>query len=222
MAAFQRAVDLGFRYLETDVRATADGRAIIFHDAGLDRVTNATGPIEDMSWAEVQKLRVNGEPIPSLDELLSTFPDVRMNIDPKSDRAVSPLIAAVQQHDAIDRVCIGSFREHRIVACREALGPALCTSMGPVEMLRLWLASFGIPVGDFTAACAQVPPKLGFAPVVTQRLVETARERSIDLHVWTIDDRDEMNGLLDLGVQGIMTDRPSVLRDVMVERGLWP
>lgn len=221
MAAFQRAVDLGFEYLETDIRATADGKAIVFHDAGLDRVADSEGVVENMVWADVQKLRVSGEPIPSLDELVSSFPDVRFNIDPKSDRAVKPLIAAVREHDAIDRICIGSFKENRIATCREELGPRLCTSMGPLEMVRLWLASFGLPVGKFKAACAQLPPKLSFVPIVTERLVSTAADAGLDVHVWTIDDADEMNRLFDLGVRGVMTDRPSVLRDVMVQRSYW-
>jgi len=221
MAAFQRAVDLGFSYLETDVRASTDGQAVVFHDPGLDRLTDHDGVIENLSWSEIQKIRVSGEPIPSLDELLSSFPNVRLNIDPKSDRAVGPLIEAVQRHAAIDRVCIGSFREHRIASCREALGPNLCTSMGPFEMVRLWLTSWGVPTGPFQAACAQLPPTLSFLPIVTERLVDAARVKGIDVHVWTIDDASEMNELLDIGVRGVMTDRPSVLRDVMMQRGYW-
>lgn len=221
MAAFQRAVDLGFQYLETDVRATTDGTAVVFHDPGLDRVTDADGVIENLTWAEVQKIRVSGEPIPSLDELFTSFPDIRINIDPKSDRAVAPLIAAIQDHDAVDRVCIGSFKEHRIAACRDALGPDLCTSVGPLAMARLWLASLGLPTGDFSGACAQLPPKLAFLPIVTERLVATAADRGLEVHVWTIDEAREMNELLDIGVRGVMTDRPSVLRDVMVARSYW-
>jgi len=222
MVAFQQAVDLGFRYLETDVRATADGRAVVFHDAGLGRVTDSEGELENLTWAEVEKLRVSGEPVPSLDELLVSFPDIRLNIDPKSDRAVAPLIEAIRDHDAIDRVCVGSFKEQRIAECRRELGPALCTSMAPLEMLRLWQASFGAPFGKFAAACAQLPPKFaGFVPVVTERLVTTAHQNGLDVHVWTIDDATEMNRLFDLGVDGVMTDRPTVLRAVMVQRSYW-
>jgi len=222
MLAFQRAVDLGFRYLETDVRATADGKVVVFHDARLDRVTDSEGLLENLTWAEVEKLRVSGEPIPSLDELLTSFPDARLNIDPKSDRAVAPLIEAIRDHGAIDRVCVGSFKEHRIAQCREELGPTLCTSIAPFEMLRLWLASFGLPFGKSDAACAQLPPKFaGFIPIVTERLVTTAHDAGLDVHVWTIDDATEMNRLFDLGADGVMTDRPTVLHDVMVQRSYW-
>jgi glycerophosphoryl diester phosphodiesterase len=105
MAAFNRAVRLGYRYLETDVHATADGILVVFHDATLDRVTDRTGTVAEMPWRELRMARIGGvEPIPLLVEVLERWPHVRVNIDPKSDAAVQPLVEVIQRTGAIDRV----------------------------------------------------------------------------------------------------------------------
>ena len=223
MPAFQYAVDLGYRYIETDVHATSDGVLLAFHDSKLDRVTNRTGIIREMPYSEVSKALVDGrEPIPRFEELLLAWPLLRINIDPKKDNAVSPLIACLKQHDAIDRVCIGAFSDRRLDVIRAALGPALCTSAGPLETGRLLAASKGLPLPIPTnIGAAQVPIKQGPVTIVDERFVSFMHARELQVHVWTIDDAAEMSDLLDLGVDGIMTDRPAVLRDVFTQRGLW-
>jgi glycerophosphoryl diester phosphodiesterase len=222
MPAFEHAVKLGYRYVETDVHVTADGVLLAFHDDVLDRVTDGTGRVDQLPWATVQRAAVDGrEPIPLLEDLLGTWPDLRVNIDPKHDGAVPALVEVLRRCDAVDRVCIGAFSDRRLARVRSLLGPRVCTSLGPRSIARLRTASFGVPSGRFPAPCAQVPTGARGVTLVDERFLRCARARDIQIHVWTIDDRDEMARLLDLGVDGIMTDRPAVLREVLESRGEW-
>jgi len=223
LPAFEHAVGLGYRYVETDVHVTADGVLLAFHDDVLDRVTDRTGMIADLPWSAVRAARVDGrEPIPLLEDLLTAWPEVRVNIDPKHDAAAEPLAAAIVRTGCVDRVCVGAFSDRRIDVVKALVGPALCTSMGPREVARLVAASRGLPGGGrLRSPCAQVPPNQGRMPLVTARFVDTAHRLGVQVHVWTVDDRDEMARLLDLGVDGVMTDRPQVLKDLLAERGTW-
>ena len=221
MPAFENAVSLGYRYVETDVHATADGVLVAFHDDSLDRVTDRSGKIADLPWSTVAEARVDGrEPIPRLDDLLGAWPDLRVNLDAKADRAVQPLAEVVRRTGSLERVCVGSFSGARLTEMRRLL-PGVCTSSGPLAIGRLWLAGFGVPLGRPAAACAQVPVRKGPVPVTTRRFVEAAHRRALQVHVWTIDDPAEMTRLLDLGVDGLMTDLPAVLKEVLVRRGEW-
>ena len=222
MASFEAAVALGYRYLETDAHATADGVLVAFHDDHLDRLTDRTGAIADLPWAEVRTARVRGrDEIPLLEDVLTTWPDVRVNIDPKHDAAVDPLIDLVERTGSVDRVCIGAFSDQRLARVRRALGDRICTSTGPREVARLLTASRGLPLGRPSAACVQVPVRRKGVTLVNERFVRAAHRRGLQVHVWTINDGDEMHGLLDLGVDGIMTDRPEVLKAVLEARGAW-
>ena len=228
LAAFRRAVELGFRYLETDVRVSSDGVAMAFHDATLDRVTNLTGRFCDLSRDELREALVWGrEPIPTLEELLRTFPKARFNIDPKEDAGVKPLAEVIARTGAIDRVCVGSFAGRRLTKLREMLGPRLCHSVGLAALSRLRLVSLGSnkgisPPEVADCPCVQLPPYLGGHRLVDERLVKAAHAESIQVHVWVVNEPEEMHRLLNLGVDGIMTDFPSVLREVLRERGAWP
>ncbi len=223
MPSFQDSVDLGYRYLETDVHLSADGVLFAFHDHNLLARTGVDTNIADLEAAEIDALLVDGlAPIPRLDDVFLTWPNARLNIDTKSDAAVIPLIASIRAHRAIDRVCVGSFVDRRIKKCRQELGPELCTSMGKFEAARLSLASRGL--GDTTqivAACAQVPIRMRRLNVATPALVDLAHHLNIQVHVWTIDEPDQMRALLDWGVDGIITDQPRILRDVLINRGVW-
>ena len=223
MAAFAAAVDIGCRYVETDVHATTDGMLVAFHDDRLDRVTDRTGVISDLDWSEVRKARVGGEErIPLLEEVLTTWDSVRVNIDPKSDEAVEPLLAILARLDVWDRVCVGSFSGARLAGMRASAGDRLCTSMGPLDVARLRLASMGLPVGTFAANCVQVPPREYGLTIVDRRFSRAARSRAMPVHVWTINDEAEMHRFLDIGVDGIMTDEVEVLKRVLIGRGMWP
>jgi glycerophosphoryl diester phosphodiesterase len=223
LSAFARAINLGFRYLETDARVTSDGVLLAFHDETLDRVTDREGRLEDRPWSEVQRAKVGseGEPIVRMDELLDAFPDARFNIDPKMDAAVAPLAEALRRTKSGDRVNIAAFSDRRLLQVRKATGGDVCTSMGPAAIARLRLATLGVPPGPFGAACVQVPLRWGRSTLVDARFLQAAHRRHLPVHVWTIDDPAEITRLLDLGVDGIITDRPSVLKAVMLERGQW-
>ena len=222
LSAFEGAVQMGYRYLETDVHATEDGVLLAFHDDILDRVTDRTGNVAAMPFTAVQKARINGcEPIPLMADLLDAFPDTRFNIDPKADTSVEPLIALLKQKGALDRVCVGSFSERRLQALRDEFGDRICTSMAQVGVARLRFKSWGLPSWGFRAQCAQVPTHAGRIPVVDDRFCATAHDLNMQVHVWTIDEEAQMEHLIDQGVDGLMTDRPSVLKAVLERRGLW-
>lgn len=218
LPAFEQAVRLGYRYVETDVHVTSDGVLLAFHDDHLDRVTDRTGEIASMPWSEVQQARVDGrEPIPRLEDLLGTWPELRVNIDPKHNAAVEPLAEVIRRTGSVARVCVGSFSDRRISRIRRLLGPGLCTSLGPLGVLRL---AVGLPPPS-GIACVQIPVEVRGRTLLTERLLRLARRRDLPVQVWTVDDAEEMRRLLDLGVAGVMTDRPALLKEVLQERGEW-
>ncbi len=222
MPAFAGAVELGFTYVETDAHVTADGVVLAFHDDRLDRVTSMVGRISELPWSEVCKALVdNAEPIPRLEEILESWPEIRVNIDAKSDEVVEPLAHLLTRIGCLDRVCIGSFSDTRLERLRSLLGPGLCTSMGPRAVARVkatsWRLGSSVPSGD----CLQVPVSSRGITLVDDRFIRRASEIGVPVHIWTIDDEAEMTRLLDMGVDGIMTDRPSLLKSVLVARGQW-
>lgn len=221
MAAFGYAVHLGYRYVETDVHTTADGALVAFHDNVLDRVTDRQGKIAALPWSEVRQARVAGEAIPLLEDVLGAWPDLRVNIDPKHDASVEPLVDVLRRTNAHDRVCVGAFSEPRLERVRRLTDGRVCTGMGTRAVARLRMASLGGPGGRFGGNCAQVPVRQGPVVLVDRRFVAAAHRRGLAVHVWTIDDADEMARLLDLGVDGIMTDRPAILKEVLTARGQW-
>ena len=221
--AFRHAVDLGFSHIETDVHITLDGVAIAFHDDRLDRVTDAEGLIAETPWNEIRQARVGGtEPIVQLHELFEAFPDTCINIDPKSDAAVEPLADTILRMNATDRVMVGAFSDKRIAEVRRRVGEDLAFSAGPRRTLAWWLRSRGVPTRAGWADAAQVPVRVKGVTLVDRRFVDHLHDLGIHVHVWTIDDPEEMHRLLALGVDGIITDRPERLRAVLTERGVWP
>ncbi len=221
MTAFAAAVALGYRYVETDVHATSDGVLVAFHDHTLDRVTDRTGVVGELPYDAVRQARVGEEPIPLLEDLLGAWPDLRVHVDAKHLAAAAPLVAAVERTGARDRVCIGSFSDRTVMALRRLSGGRVCTWMGRMEILALRLASFGVPVPRSAAGCTQVPVRQGRLRLLDQRFVDTARRRGVGVHAWTINERAQMEALLDLGVDAILSDRPTVLKQVLTDRGLW-
>jgi len=226
--AFARAIAAGYRYVEIDVHATADGVAVVAHDPNLLRVAGTRTSIADVSFQTLQLVPLTGGGvIPKLDDVLAAWPEVKFNIDVKSDAAVEPTLKALESTNAAARVLLASFSDTRVQRIRALSAGRIATSLAQKEAARLWLASrvggrfnpgFKVPE---SAVAVQVPPRQGLIRVVDRRLVALSHRLGLQVHVWTIDDPTEMAGLLDLGVDGIMTDRIEVLREVFLERGLW-
>lgn len=223
--AFEHAVALGYRYLETDVHATSDGHLVAFHDEVLDRVTDRDGALGALAAADVALARIGGEHVvPSMAELLEELPHCRFNIDLKSPAAVGPLVELLDRTGAHDRVCIGSFSFGRLRHFRRLTRGRVATSAAPAEVaafLMLPLPRLARLVTRGHVAALQVPHRRGPLPVVTAGLVRRAHAAGAHVHVWTVDDPVEMEELLDLGVDGLITDRTDLLKDVLVRRGLW-
>ena len=231
MAAFRAAVDLGYRYVETDVHTTSDGVLVLFHDETLDRVTDGIGRISELTAAQVAAARIGGrEPVPLFDELVAALPGIRLNLDVKDWHSVRSLAAAIERHSLHDRVLVASFSDRRRRAVLKMLSRPVASSAGiatntlffllrplPAAWLRRLLRG---PLRDVQAL--QVPVRYGGFRVVTSGYVRQAHSLGLKVHVWTINDPAEMGSLLDLGVDGIVTDRADLLKQVLLERGEWP
>ena len=236
MPAFEAAVALGYRHLETDAHLSSDGVVFSFHDRILDRVTDCSGPVSAVTASFILgadaahhfspdgttfPLRGMGIRVPTMEELLTRWPDVFVNIDTKSDAVVEPLLDLVRGVGAVDRVCIGSFRDERLRRMRRLGGGAVCTSMGQAAIATAWVASRTGRMPRLGADCLQVPVRARNVVLLDPRFLAAAHRAGLPVHVWTIDDGAEMSRLLDLGVDGIMTDRPRLLREILAERGQW-
>jgi glycerophosphoryl diester phosphodiesterase len=226
ITAFRAAVAMGYQYLETDVHATADGHLLAFHDAALDRVTDGTGLIAQLPYAAVREARINGsETIPLLSELLEEFPDARINIDVKAAGAIVPLARTIREHNAVTRVCVGSFSEQRLRAVRRLVGPSLATAAGAVGVAAMRFAPQTIArLLRTPSPVLQIPTEHVVRgrrlTLVTPKFVQRVHAQGKHLHVWTVDDESEMHRLFDLGVDGIVSDRIDTLAQVLAARGV--
>ena len=221
-AAFEFAAKVGYAYLETDARSTADGKLIAFHDAGLDRVTDRTGQVNKLTWKAVSAARVNGtEEIPLLEDLLGTFPGLRFNVDLKDAGTVEPLNSILRRTGAWDRICMTSFSGARLLAAQASLDQPVCLAATPASFAAI--RYLGYP-GKAMARrlvrsgvqCAQVPRQ-----IATRTFIRRAHEVGLDVHVWTLNSREEIECALDLGADGVMTDEVVLLRDILSARGQW-
>jgi glycerophosphoryl diester phosphodiesterase len=224
--AFKEAIALGYRYLETDVHATRDGVLLAFHDRVLDRVTDRSGAVAAMSYAEIAEARIHGlDPIPRLSELLEEFPDARFNVDVKSPTAVALLAATIEEHGAYDRICVASFGIRRLYEFRRLLGwrvPSAASALGVAANRFLpwvtWALNTPAPVLQIPISLPMLRHQLN---VFTPALVEAAHRAGKKVQIWTVDDSGIMERLIDAGVDGIFTDRVDTLKDVLIQRGLW-
>src|SRR4051795_7482129 len=202
MPAFEDCVAMGYRYLETDVQVTADGVLVAFHDSSLERVTDRSGRVDSLSWAELSQARIGSrEPILSLEDLLGVTPDVRFNLDIKAAGVLAPLVRTVRRLDAAGRICLASFSDARVAAARRVFGPQVCTSLGPKGVAALRLSSYSPRAAGLVrmhAGCAQVPLQLGGRALVDERFVAAAHARGLQVHVWTVDTPEESAAMLDL------------------------
>lgn len=224
LAAFEHAVALGYTHLETDVHTTRDGVLLAFHDAVLDRVTDTRGEIARLTLAEVRAARIGGRhQVPTLAELFDAFPSVVFNIDLKAADAAPALAAFLRERAAEARVVVGSFSPRVLRRFRRLTGGRVRTSAHPGEVVAYLLPSARLArlLTRGRPAALQIPHRRGRLVVARPGLIRRAHANGLPVHVWTIDDPDEMRELLDRGVDGLMTDRTDLLKDVLVERGQW-
>ncbi len=222
LEAFQYSADLGFVFMETDVQSTLDGKVVIFHDETLERVAGINKKVSQLTFQEIKKIDlINGGKIPSLEETLSSFPNLRFNIDIKVDCAVEETITIVKNHHALNRVCLAAFSTNRLNRIRHLTGSDLCSSMGQAEVVKLLLSSYGLNFKASPGFCAQVPVSQFGIPIVTKKFIKKVHDLNKLIHVWTIDETEEMYRLIDLGVDGLMTDKPTVLKEALVARNLF-
>jgi glycerophosphoryl diester phosphodiesterase len=225
MLAFQAAVDLGYRHVETDAHGTSDGVAVALHDESLDRTTDGHGDVANLSWERVKLARIGGkEPVPMLEDILGTWPHLRVNIDVKAESGIAPIANAIERTGAHDRVCIASFSTARREATVARLSRPVATSAGTREAAAFFLG--GLAGANVAGAlksvdAVQIPVSAGPIPLLTARHIRAAHAARKLVHVWTINDPEQMGQLLDLGVDGIVTDRADLLKEVLIARGRW-
>lgn len=221
--AFARSVGLGVRYLESDIRTTADGVAVLHHDETLMRVAYYGARVHDLTWSELARIRLPaGARLVRLDEALITWPGIRWNLDVKDDRSVAATVEVLQRAKALDRVCIASFSRPRLHRLRTLLGPeaATCATWTEVGMIlrmpgssrllgQRWSQRSGRPV------VLQVPPNALGLPLLSRGSIAAAHAVGLQVHAWTINDAAQMAQLLDVGVDALITDHPVTALEVV-------
>lgn len=237
MAAFERAVALGYTWLETDVHATRDGVVVAFHDDRLDRVSDRRGLIAAMTYREVCEadagywftldggatypFRGSGVTVPALADVLQRWPHVRVNIDAKASGTVAPLMQLLRGLNAFSRVCLASFSDRRLARMRRDAGPHVLTSMGGLAVSTAYTWSRLGRMPRLNATRVQVPIRAGGMRLVDRRFVAAAHAAGLAVDVWTVNTEAAIHAALDLGVDGLMSDRLELLKRVLIDRGRW-
>lgn len=226
LAGFRRAADEGYVHIETDVQVAADGVVVVHHDDSLDRTTDRRGLIRALPWSEIRRARIGGKvPVSRLEDVLEELPGVHLNVDVKTDAAVEPFVRVIQRTGAFSRVAAASFSARRLGRIRNLAGPRMLMSMGPLSIAAARYVGRipGVPVRSLVHGwMAQVPTHYHGRRLVDAQFVRAIHRLGAEVHVWTVDEPGQMNELLDLGVDGLITDRPDILRDVLRTRGAWP
>jgi glycerophosphoryl diester phosphodiesterase len=217
IAAFRFAIEHGCTHIESDVHATSDGVAVLFHDDDLNRVAGINRKISEISFEELTTLQLkNGSTIPSLGDVLTEFPDLRLNLDIKSWAGVKPTALEIERHQAHDRVLVSSFSSGRRKAAHALLSRPVAASAGMTEVILLWLSHklFGIGFGAIARSidALQIPVSQGPIRLGTSKFISRARKAGLEVHFWTINDPEMANHLVELGATGIVTDRVDLIR----------
>lgn len=230
LTAFRNAVDLGYTHLETDVHVTRDGQVVAFHDVRLDRVTDRSGLIRELTWPQVREARVGtssrSESVPLLTDIITAFPDAYLNVDLKAPGTAAPVWNLIEQHGLHDRICVGSFQQRHLSQFRRLARGSVTTAAGVAGTALMRFSPAGLTrlvhsPAEVLQVPAVVPLRGRRLALVTPRFLEAAHATGKQVHVWTIDDPDEMNRLLDLGVDGLVSDRIDVLKQVLQARDCW-
>jgi len=228
--AFDGAIEgLGYRYIETDVQVTADGVVVVFHDDTLERCTNGVGKISEWRWEDLAHLdaaytfthdgdsfplRGTGIGVSRLDDTFARYPDAFFNIDLKADGTEWAVAEIVKKMEREDNVLIGGFSDRRVARFRRITKGRVATSAGPRDAVAMFVASRTGRGVNAKVDAYQLPYKTSKF-VVDRRLIDAVHSVDKQIHVWTVNDAREMAKFLDMGVDGIITDRPDTLNDVM-------
>ena len=222
-SAVEHVVSLGLAWMETDLRVTADDVVVLSHDAGLERVDGTERSLAELTWDELARVDAGaGRGFVRLDEVLEAHPGLALNVDLKESAVVQPALQAVRAADALDRVRFASFSARRLAVLRRQ-EPRATTSLGGGDVAGLMLLSeaalrlphtrWGWTRGRVDAV--QVPTQYRGVPVVTRRFVAQAHTVGLEVHVWTVDDPDEMRRLVGLNVDALITDVPSLALETL-------
>ena len=222
MEAFENAINIGFKTLETDIQVTNDNKLVVFHDLTLNRLTNTKGMVKDKTWNELKKIKILGKcNIPLLSDIFDKWPKIKINIDPKNDECIDCLINFIKEYNCFEKICIGSFSGKRLEKLRQKFGPKLCTSAGPFEVLRLKASSLINLSTSIDANCVQVPLKYYGIKIIDENFIKFCHSQNLMVHVWTINDILEIERLLDLGVDGIISDNIQGLKKIFKKKNYW-
>ena len=234
MFAFQNAADLGVDVLEMDVHITKDSVLVLMHDETVDRTTNGTGEIESMTLAEIKQLdagygwtsdegntypfRGQGVTVPTMEEVFQAFPDKLMTIEIKKTNTsmTKPFCELIRRYDMQDKVLVASFHDDKLKEFRTEC-PEVSTSSAKNETTVFVLSSKAFLAGFYSPKfiSLQVPEESGGITVMTESFVKASHSRGLAVEVWTINDADTMRKLINWGVDGIITDRPDIMMEVL-------
>jgi len=215
--SFEYSQLLGCEFIETDVQVSSDGIPYIFHDDDLKRILNKPVRFDSLSSNEIDDLSIfNSCKIPKLSDTLLRFPNLCFQIDFKTDEVVMPALDVINDMNVFDRVCIASFSSKRLQNVR-SLYPDLCISMGPNEVFKTLLASLNLFKGEIPGDCLQIPMSYYGIKIVSKRFVDFVHSRGLKIMIWTINDIKTFKYLIDLGVDGIITDKPKLLFQTIEE-----
>ena len=219
--AFQESIDLGYKYIETDVQNTKDDKLVIFHDNNLLRITGQNIEISKIKYHDLRKITIFGnQKIPLFEDVINNFSKINFNIDPKSNKATFLLKELLINRSDLDRFCIGSHYHHRINLFKFDQFKNMATSMSRQEVIKLFINQY-FNLFTLNTPCVQVPVSFKGITIVNKKLINLVHNQNKKIHVWTVDSQSEMQNLIDLGVDGIMTDRPSILKETLVKNNLW-
>ncbi len=228
LPAFALALEMGAPYLEMDVRMTLDGRVVVLHDETVDRTTDGSGPVTEFTFRELQGLdagfrfslsglegfpdRGRGVRVPTLEDVLRSFPGAMLNIEVKQEEPAmeGPLQDVLNRCDALDRVLLVSEREVVLNRLRERFGPGVATGTALEEGARFAQWILGGRTGDprLGGAALQIPEMLAGQDYVVPELIDGAHGLGMEVHIWTVNDPSRMRRFLQMGADGIMTDFP--------------
>jgi glycerophosphoryl diester phosphodiesterase len=232
--AFEQAAALGVDVLEMDAHLTQDGILVLIHDETVDRTTNGSGLVEEMTLAELKQLdagydwtsdegvtypyRGQGITIPTLEEVFQAFPSYPVNIEIKktAQSMAGPLCDLIRKYEMQDKALVASFHDERMAEFRETC-PEVATSGSRGEVTKFVILNYAFLGGLYSPAelAVQVPEKDSGILIVRPGFIRGARSRNIQVHIWTPNTREELQKFVEMGVDGLITDRPDILLEML-------